>query len=264
MPMLRQPAVRTFAAPRAPAPGARTLLLAAGALAATLAAGALVARDAGAQQAPKVSARTSAASNPAAETIDRASKAFRSARTVRATFEQTLQNPVTGSSSTTTGELLLARPNKVAVRFAGAGDRVVSDGRSLWVYLPSAAPGQVVKLPAKSRGSLGADLVGELLENPRARYSVTAAGAQTISGRATHGVLLEPKGEASQISRAIVWVDDADGAVRQLQLTDQNGLVRTLRMTSWVRNASVPADAFSFAVPSGVRVVDQSRVQGAR
>lgn len=263
MPVLRTPSARAAAAPR-PVADARTLLLAGGALAAALAASALAAGDAGAQQVPTATARTASTANPAAETIDRASRAFRSARTVRATFEQTLQNPATGSSSTTTGELMLARPNKVAVRFAGAGDRVVSDGQSLWVYLPSAAPGQVVKLPAKSRGTLGADLVGELLENPRARYAVSAAGAQTISGRATHGVLLEPKGEASQISRAIVWVDDADGAVRQLQLTDQNGLVRTLRMTSWVRNASVPSDAFSFAVPSGVRVVDQSRLQGAR
>jgi outer membrane lipoprotein-sorting protein len=37
-----------------------------------------------------------------------------------------------------------------------------------------------------------------------------------------------PKSDAQPVQRAIVWVDDRDGAVRQLQLTDANGLVRTL------------------------------------
>ena len=40
-------------------------------------------------------------------TIDRASQAFTRASTVRATFEQTLTNPLTGSASKATGELAL-------------------------------------------------------------------------------------------------------------------------------------------------------------
>jgi outer membrane lipoprotein carrier protein len=210
-------------------------------------------------------ATTTARRETAAATIDRASRAFKSARTVRATFEQTLNNPTTGTTATSTGELVLAQPNKLSVRFAQpAGDRVVSDGRTLWVYLPSAAPGQVIKVPAGAKGIAGVDLVGELLDNPRARYVASDAGAQTIGGRATRGVLLMPKSETQPVQRAIVWVDDRDGAVRQLQLTDPNGLVRTLRMTTWRPNAAVPASTFAFQVPAGVRVVDQAAFGGAR
>src|SRR6476619_1649045 len=89
-------------------------------------------------------------------TIDRASQAFQRASTVRATFEQTLTNPLTGATSKASGELALAQPNKAAIRFAKpAGDLVVADGKWLWVYLPSSAPGQVLKMPAKSRTPVG-------------------------------------------------------------------------------------------------------------
>jgi outer membrane lipoprotein carrier protein len=230
-------------------------LLAAGVAAASLP---LVTDVAHAQRASATAGRESAAA-----TIDRASRAFKSARTVRATFEQTLNNPTTGTTATSTGELVLAQPNKMSVRFAQpAGDRVVSDGRTLWVYLPSAAPGQVIKVPARAKGVAGVDLVGELLDNPRARYVVSDAGALTIAGRATRGVRLVPKSEGTQVQRATVWVDDRNGAVRQVQLTDANGLVRTLRMTSWTLNANVPASTFKFDVPAGARVVDRSTLVG--
>jgi outer membrane lipoprotein carrier protein len=198
-----------------------------------------------------------------AETIDRASRAFSRAKTVRATFEQTLANPATGSESKATGELVLQQPNRVSVRFTQpAGDRVVGDGTWLWVYLPSAAPNQVIKLPAKGKGVTGVDALGDLLTAPRSRYTVAGAGAATIGGRATRVVTLTPKADGQPIDRARVWVDDADASVRQVELTDANGLVRTLRMTSWTLNGTVPAATFRFDVPAGVRVVDRSALVG--
>lgn len=198
-----------------------------------------------------------------AQVIDRASKAFSAAKTVRATFEQTLANPATGSESKATGELVLQQPNRVSVRFTQpAGDRVVGDGTWLWVYLPSAAPNQVVKLPAKGKGVTGVDVIGDLLTQPRSKYAVTSGGTATVGGRATHVVTLTPKTDGQPVDRARVWVDDADAAVRQIELTDANGLVRTLRMTSWTRNTAVPASTFKFEVPAGVRVVDRSALVG--
>ena len=198
-----------------------------------------------------------------AQVIDRASKAFSAAKTVRATFEQTLANPATGSESKATGELVLQQPNRVSVRFTQpAGDRVVGDGTWLWVYLPSAAPNQVVKLPAKGKGVTGVDVIGDLLTQPRSKYAVTSGGTATVGGRATHVVTLTPKTDGQPVDRARVWVDDADAAVRQIELTDANGLVRTLRMTSWTLDGTVPASTFKFEVPAGVRVVDRSALVG--
>jgi outer membrane lipoprotein carrier protein len=194
-------------------------------------------------------------------TIDRASQAFQRASTVRATFEQTLTNPLTGSTSKATGELALAQPNKASIRFAKpAGDLVVADGKWLWVYLPSSAPGQVLKLPAKSRTPVGFDAVGDLLTSPRSKYDVADGGASTIGGRATHAVLLTPKQDGQGIAKAQVWVDDADASIRQISLTDANGLVRLMRMTTWTTNASLPASTFRFDMPAGAKVVDQAKM----
>jgi outer membrane lipoprotein carrier protein len=205
-----------------------------------------------------------AAQTPAA-TLDRAAKAFKQSKSVRATFEQTLKNPLTGTEVKATGELLLDQPNRVAVTFTKpAGDRVVSDGRWLWVYLPSSAPNQVLKLSAKDKGLGGIDLVGELLTAPASRYLVADGGTASVGGRATHAVALTPKADGGPIEKATVWVDDADASLRQFEVTDANGLVRTVRITSWTPNAAVPAAAFRFDVPPGVRVVDQAAFTGGR
>ncbi|MBV9879356.1 MAG: outer membrane lipoprotein carrier protein LolA [Gemmatirosa sp.] len=198
-----------------------------------------------------------AQTGPAA-TIDRAARAFKQAGAVKATFEQTLNNPLTGNQSKSTGELALSRPDKLSLRFAGAGDRVVSDGRWLWVYLPSAAPGRVLKLPANGDATVGLDVVGDLLDAPRSKFDVSDGGAATIGGRATHAVVLTPKGDGQAITRAQVWVDDADASVRQIALTQDSGLERTWRMTSWTPGARLPASTFAFEVPSGAKVVDQA------
>jgi len=80
------------------------------------------------------------------QTLDRAVAAWGKVKTARATFEQTVTNSLTGSSATAHGEYQQQRPNRVAIRFTDpSGDRIVSDGASVWVYLPSSAPGQVVE-----------------------------------------------------------------------------------------------------------------------
>ena len=216
--------------------------------------------------APTAGAQTATAGDrAAATTIDSAAAAVRNARTVRAAFEQTLTNPATGNTNAATGELTRARPNKFAVRFnSAAGDRVVVDGTNLWVYIPSAVPGQVLKQPARGNAAASIDALGDLLTAPRSRYRVADAGAATVSGRATRAVLLTPKAENSPITQAKVWVDDRDGAVRQIELTEASGGVRTWRMTSWEPNAKLAADAFTFRVPAGVRVVDRYAMQGGR
>jgi outer membrane lipoprotein carrier protein len=205
------------------------------------------------------------AQDPASAAIDRAAQAFRAARTIRATFEQTLTNPATGTTNTTSGELALEQPNRVSLRFNSAGgDRVVSDGRTLWVYMPSAMPGQVVKLPVRGSGLTGVESVSELLAAPRSKYTVSDGGATTVAGRAARVVVLTPKRDGQPVTKARVWVDERDGAVRQLELTDANGLVRSLRMTSWTPNAKLAPSTFTFDVPSGVRVVDRAPGMASR
>src|SRR5687768_12438035 len=72
------------------------------------------------------------------QTIDRAVAAWAAAKTVRASFEQTLTNPLTGSEVTARGEFQQQGRNRIGIRFTDpAGDRIVADGRVLWIHIPS-------------------------------------------------------------------------------------------------------------------------------
>src|SRR5450756_1422107 len=78
--------------------------------------------------------------------IDRAVAAYARLNAIRAEFQQTLTNPLTGNSQTTSGVILRKKPNLLSITF-DSGDRVAADGSTLWVYLPSSVPGQVVRMP---------------------------------------------------------------------------------------------------------------------
>ncbi len=191
-------------------------------------------------------------------TIDRAVAAWQAAKTVRASFEQTLTNPLTGSEVTARGDFQQQGRNRIGIRFTDpAGDRIVADGRALWIYIPSTTPGQVIR-SSLAQGANSVDLTGQFLTAPRTKYNITAAGTTTVSGRPAHGLLLVPKREGSHpFTRATVWVDDRDGLVRQFEVTDQNGVTRRVRLTSIRVNVPVDGSAFRFTPPKGVRVVQQ-------
>lgn len=192
-----------------------------------------------------------------ADLLDRAVAAWAKVKTARATFEQTINNPLTGRTLTASGEYQQERPAKLAVRFADpANDRIVADGKFVWLYLPSTAPDQVIKTPQSAAGTGTVDLTAQFLTSPRTRYNIEPVGTQTVSGRATHGFNLVPKNTTgAAFLAASVWIDDDDATIRQFEVTDQSGVQRKVRLTSFKTNVPVDAKAFVFTPPAGVRVI---------
>lgn len=187
---------------------------------------------------------------------DRVAKAWAGTRTLEANFEQKITNSVIGKTATSRGRFQQQRPGKVSITFTDpVGDRIVGDGTSLWVYLPSSAPGQVLKLPADADGAIVADLLGQLLETPRKAFTISGGESLTIDGRATKRVQLVPKQAGTvPFSKAVLWLDDKEPRPVRVQVIDGQGIDRTITMTSWVPDATLPKDAFTFRVPKGVKV----------
>lgn len=194
-------------------------------------------------------------------TIDRAVSAWSKIKTVRGTFEQTVTNPLTRSSATASGEYQQERPNRLSIRFTqGADGAIVSDGKTLWIYLPGSTPGQVIKRSATDRSAVPIDLTGQFLDAPRAKYTIGDAGTHPVDGHPAHGLTLTPKaGSGAPFTRAVVWVDDDDSLIREFETTEPSGIVRRIHLTSIEPNADIAASAFSFSVPKGVKVVDGER-----
>jgi outer membrane lipoprotein carrier protein len=197
-----------------------------------------------------------AAQNGAETAYDRMARAWSSVQTLEATFDQKITNPLLGRSVTSKGVFLQERPGKVSITFTQpAGDRIVGDGKTLWVYLPSSAPGQVLKLPGDADGAIVADLLGQLLETPKRAFIISGGDAVTIDGRATRRVQLLPRSpDAVPFQKATLWLDEQNPRPVRVQVIDGQGVDRTITLTSWTPGATLPRDAFRFAVPNGVKV----------
>ena len=97
-------------------------------------------------------------------TLNRAVDVYSRVSTARGTFEQSLTNPLTGTTVTARGEFLQQRPSHLAIRFTDPdGDRIVADGKWIWVYVPSATPGQVMRMPVGAESSGGGPVGGDFI-----------------------------------------------------------------------------------------------------
>jgi outer membrane lipoprotein carrier protein len=181
-----------------------------------------------------ISAAPAAASAQSADsTLDRAVAAYATVKTARIAFTQTIDNALTGSAVTSRGELQQRRPSRFAVNFQEpAGDRIVSDGQYVWVYLPSTNPGQVIR--AKLGADVGApDFAAQFLESPRKSYAASGGAAATIDGAATHSVVLTPKSAESPFRKVTLWVNDSDALLRRVETVDGSGVVRRITVTKF-------------------------------
>ena len=196
-----------------------------------------------------------------AAALDRAVHRYQQARSLRAKFEQTLTNPATKSSRLASGEFLQRGAAHFALRFTEpAGDAIVNDGKVLWVYLPSTAKGQVMKMPGAA--GAGLDFFSELLNTPRNHYAISRTPDETVGGSLAAVYVLTPKNTNAPFTRAKLWVSPGDGILRQLEAVEPSGLVRRLRFTSVRFDVPMPARGLSFIPPRGVRIVDQASVLG--
>lgn len=189
--------------------------------------------------------------------IDRAVAAYGRLNSMRAEFQQTLTNPLTGNTQTTNGVILRKKPNLLNITFEG-GDRVAADGSTLWVYLPSSTPGQVMRMPYSGANASNVDPAEQFLNAPRTRFNVTSSGTATVAGRPTHAVTLIPKRPNANLTSAKVWIDDTDSSIRQFDVETPNGLKRHVVITSFTANPALSNSSFKFAVPKGAKVVDQA------
>jgi outer membrane lipoprotein carrier protein len=190
--------------------------------------------------------------------VGRSSRVYRSLTSLTADFVQIIDNPMIDSAESR-GRLVQAGPDKLAMRFTDpAGEAVIIDGRSVWVYTPSTTPGQVIRMSVPSGGPVyGYNMLAWLLDRPAERYTASYVQADVVGGRSMDVVELVPAVPDLPFEKAVLWLDRADGIPRRLEITEHSGATRTLTLSKVRVNQSVPESTFRFDVPSGVRVVDQ-------
>jgi outer membrane lipoprotein carrier protein len=190
--------------------------------------------------------------------VSRASAAYRGLQSLRADFDQLIQNPMIGDQASK-GVLTQSGHAKLAMRFSEPdGEAVVLDGEYVWVYTPSTTPGQVLRMPLPSGGPVyGYNLIAWLLDRPHERYESTFVRNDRLEGRAVSVVEMVPTVPDMPFTKAVVWLDRSDGLPRRIEIEETSGQQRTLTLRNLRANVRVGDDTFRFQVPSGVKVIEQ-------
>src|SRR6266850_1454988 len=196
--------------------------------------------------------------------LDRASRSYDSVRTLAADFVQVIDNPMLGDPDTTRGRLFQRRPNYFAMRFTEPkNDRIVADGRQLWLYTPSTTPGQVIRSTIPGTGTTGPNLIGQFVEHPRERYTARYVRADSVEGVPVDVIALTPRSAAGTgatdlpYTVATVWIAKQDGLIRRIDIVENSGQRRTITLQHLTVNGAIAPREFRFSPTSGIRVVDQ-------
>jgi outer membrane lipoprotein carrier protein len=192
--------------------------------------------------------------------LDRASASFDTVRTLQADFIQIVENPMLGDPDTTRGKLFQRRPSFFAMRFSEPkNDRIVADGRRLWLYTPSTTPGQVIRTAIPGMGTTGPNLIGQFVDHPRERYRARYVQDALLLDGPVDVIELTPLAPPMDVpyTEAVVWITRTDGLIRRIEIVEASGQRRTIILQHLSVNRAIAAREFRFSPTSGVRVVDQ-------
>ncbi len=211
----------------------------------------------GAKQLPAAPGAAKAEDDAAADAIlERVERTYAGVRSMQADFVQDLRVPLLGTSQRSSGKIYQRRPDRFLMKFSDpAGDVIVADGRSFWMYYPSSDAKQVMKTSI-AEGSQHVDLHQQFLSNPVERYNATLDGTESVDGHRTHVLTLLPK-QASPVRKLRIWVDTGDFAVRRFEMTEENESVRRIELRNLRRNVDLPDGLFVFTPPRGAQVFEQ-------
>ncbi len=188
--------------------------------------------------------------------LESAGRVYREATGICSDFEQSLVVPLLGQNVKGSGRLCTRRPGMFSMRFTDPkGDLYLADGTSLWRYQPSTDPKQVLKI-ALASGPSGVDFYSEFLDSPRTKYKAAYEGRQALDGKSVHQVALTPL-EKTSYRTAKLWIDAGDSLLRKVEITEENGSVRTVRLRRVELNPKLAEDVFRFTPPAGAQVISR-------
>lgn len=198
-------------------------------------------------------ARAARGAEPTAEELAKKVQARHdAAKTYQASFEQTFTLKAQGTEKVQKGKVAFERPGKMSFRY-DAGDRVVSDGKTVRVYEKQHAHVYEVALKKSVYPASIAFLVGKgQLEKDFAWVLRDAKKAGFEGGAVIEGT---PREATPAWQRLFLWVEPKTGDVRRVLVLDAQGNRNRFDFTGASLDKAVPKGEFEFTPPPGTKVV---------
>ncbi len=154
----------------------------------------------------------------------------------------------------TEGRLYLERDEN-RLRLEEAGQTIVSDGESLWTYVPGNR--QVIVSPAREDAS-GArqGRPDDFIFNYSNRYRYELEGREQVDGTPSFLLRLTAVASAEAIPELRIWVDAETWLTNKVKYADDMGSETTLRFKDYRLNAKLDPGLFRMTTPDDVEWVD--------
>ncbi|MCY3554642.1 MAG: outer membrane lipoprotein carrier protein LolA [Gemmatimonadetes bacterium] len=167
------------------------------------------------------------------------------------------------SRSGTEGNLYLQR-DRNRLRLEEAGQIIVSDGETLWTYVPGNR--QVIVSPAGEEGSESEPRRSgrpgrpgrpdDFIFNYSNRYLYALEGREPVDGLRCSVLRLTAVEPAEDLPELRIWVDEEDWLTRKVMYTDDMGSETTLHFMDYRLNDPLDPGLFKMIAPEGVEWVD--------
>lgn len=178
-------------------------------------------------------------------------------RSLAARYTVTTYAAVLESRSETGGNLYLQR-DRNRLRLEEADQIIVSDGETLWTYVPGNR--QVIISPAGEEGSeSGPGLTGrpdDFLFDYSNRYLYELEGREPVDEMSCALLRLTAVEPADGLPELRIWVDEEHWLTRKVTYTDDMGSETILRFMDYRMNEKLAPGLFEMKAPEGVEWVD--------
>lgn len=142
-----------------------------------------------------------------------------------------------------------------------AGDRyrietgsqtIVSDGERTWIHNHAERQVLINTVEDDMDDFSLTSFLGEF----NSAYDIQRAADEPVDGTLMHVLRLSPTDEFASFKTVTMWIRPADLAVLQLHVVDLNEVSMTFNLSDVEFDRPLAEDAFSFAIPDGVEVID--------
>lgn len=185
------------------------------------------------------------------ELAQRVDQHYNHLHSLKANFAESYQG--LGMERSERGTLLLLKPGRMRWDYSfPAGKMFLLDGKYAWFY--TRGDPQIQRVPAKAIDDLRSPLrllLGHTQLTKELNHLTMGAGPD-----GTYTLTGEPKGQEARVSRLSLRVT-ADGTIVAIDIQETDGALTHFSFSGEQPNAAIPADAFHFAPPPGVPVIDE-------
>ena len=167
----------------------------------------------------------------AAAVLQRTADAYRRLHSLAANFDQIVSSEMIGTF-TSRGTLAQSGASRLAMRFSDPkNEAIVIDGTYIWIYTPSTAPGQVLRMPIARASAYGVNLLGWLLDRPGERYHASFVRQDTVGTTPVDVLHLCRPSTGFRSRRPPLWLARSDALPRRIEVTEPSGNHRTLTLS---------------------------------